>query len=190
MAVQGLQTELIAAAAPSLVCVQVFREGAEHYRRSACAPLLYFQKDFSDFLIETGEFPRIRDMGSRLAERRPELLLNEAKLARAARYRVAELARLLKVDRFELHYRWILWFDCAPKEWLMAQRAQQAENMIEAGYSLQDMARLLFYQDAAHFARDFKERHGLTALQWRDQRPLRLPKVARHELHWEIVLPG
>ena len=94
-------------------------------------------------------------------------------LAFRARYRVKNLAQQLGLKPRTLRTRWAQMHGGTPKKWLNQMRMQQCEALLMAGANAREIARRLFYKDAAHFCHDFRKHHGMTPYQWRKQQRAR-----------------
>jgi AraC-like DNA-binding protein len=88
-------------------------------------------------------------------------------LARKARFRKRKLAQLAGMSLSTLERRLRREFDTTPQAWLDALRLKEAEKLLRAGKPVKAVAYELFYKQASHFCRQFKQSHGLSAQCWR-----------------------
>jgi AraC-like DNA-binding protein len=85
-------------------------------------------------------------------------------LARSARYRPDNLARLCSVSLRQLQRHFAARFGCAPRVWLDDLRLQEARTRLLAGEYVKALAFDLGFANAPHFCRSFKLRYGLSPL--------------------------
>ncbi|MBI4324332.1 MAG: helix-turn-helix transcriptional regulator [Chloroflexi bacterium] len=83
-------------------------------------------------------------------------------LARQARYRDRELARLCKVSLRQLQRHFQEVFGLKLHGWLSELRQCDALRILEEEKTVKEVAFQLGYTFAQHFSRDFKRFHGLT----------------------------
>jgi AraC-like DNA-binding protein len=57
-------------------------------------------------------------------------------------------------------------FHTSPHRWLHALRMSEAEKLLRMGMPVKKVAIELFYKQASHFCRKFKECHGLSPQAW------------------------
>lgn len=91
-------------------------------------------------------------------------------LARAARYRSRELARLCLVNLRQLERYFAQRFGKSPHVWLDQQRMLEAAELLLKGDYVKAVASDLHFKNAAHFCRNFKRRYGLSPLAFVAQR--------------------
>jgi AraC-like DNA-binding protein len=88
-------------------------------------------------------------------------------LALSCRYRVREVARRCGVSVGQLRSFCEQLLKMPPKPWLQELRLAQAREWIARGRSTAAVARALFFRDAPHFCREFKQAQGFSPQLWR-----------------------
>src|SRR5687767_13301700 len=83
-------------------------------------------------------------------------------LARVARYRSPELAKLCKVSSRQLRRQFQQYFGCSPQDWLKEQRIVAAERLLLTGELIKTVAYELGFKQTSHFCREFKSRKEVT----------------------------
>ncbi|HEY0822326.1 MAG TPA: AraC family transcriptional regulator [Ramlibacter sp.] len=80
--------------------------------------------------------------------------------------KLAELAALAGVSRFQLLRRFAAAYGCTPHAWLLQQRAERARALIRAGLALSEAAAACGFADQSHMTRIFTRQFGFTPGAW------------------------
>jgi AraC-like DNA-binding protein len=89
-----------------------------------------------------------------------------ATLARAARYRAKDLARLCQVSPRQLERYFHEEFCSTPQQWLDELRLERAAARIREGKHVKEVAYEFGYFDPSHFIRRFKRLYHCTPLKY------------------------
>ena len=84
-------------------------------------------------------------------------------LAHLADYRVESLAGALATSERHMHRLCRRELGQSPKEWLREQRMAAARLLLNRGSGVKAVAMELGFKRVAHFSREFKQWHGVTA---------------------------
>jgi transcriptional regulator GlxA family with amidase domain len=103
-------------------------------------------------LLQHGHHLEGTGMNSRLKH-----IQNWTELAKESKWSVTKLARLCKVSVRTLQIYFEKQMDQSPKVWLVAQRQEQAAQLLIEGASVKEVAAKLGYKHAQHFSREFKK---------------------------------
>jgi transcriptional regulator GlxA family with amidase domain len=87
-------------------------------------------------------------------------ILNWPELAQKANKSVAALAKSCGVSLRTLERHFQKEIGKSPKNWLAEQRLLRANELIQGGSSVKEVATSLDYKHPGHFSRDFKEFWG------------------------------
>ncbi|MBM3883019.1 MAG: helix-turn-helix transcriptional regulator [Verrucomicrobia bacterium] len=93
-----------------------------------------------------------------------------AVLARAAHYRVGELAKLARCSRRGLECFFADRFKKSPWQWLDGLRAEESLRLLLSGCSLKATAGTLGFSDASYLCKKVKGWHGACPLRLRRER--------------------
>jgi AraC-like DNA-binding protein len=97
--------------------------------------------------------------------------------ARAARYRVSEVAGAVGVTRQQLRAYFLRRFGVAPGLWLVRLKMQDAGSRLRQRDLIKSMSSDLGYAHPTHFARAFRLQTGAAPSAWRAQDPERAPRT-------------
>jgi AraC-like DNA-binding protein len=85
---------------------------------------------------------------------------NWPELALEANWRAATLAKQQGVSLRTLERYFLKQKGKSPKAWLLEQRRQKADKLLQAGLSVKEAAARLDYKHSTHLSRDYKEHLG------------------------------
>ena len=104
-------------------------------------------------------------------DRRIAWTIEEMKRRIAAPIRVADLASGVRLSPSRFAHLFRSETGCAPAEFLQALRMIQARSLLERTFlTVKEVMAIVGYNDASHFARDFRRLHGMAPRAWRTTR--------------------
>src|SRR2546425_10628468 len=87
--------------------------------------------------------------------------------------RLADLARITGLSRYQVLRRFERAYGLPPHAWLLRRRAERARVLIRDGYSLSAAAAATGFSDQSHMTRVFARQFGVTHGMWRPAARLR-----------------